>query len=260
MGVLNNNRKVIFKSPFSGGETTETSSDDEGLLQNIPDPQAQVQQPQRRRPRPPPSPASTRKAPLAGTSLKLKKGRRARHRYDSERDLFAFADVDPEDAPEGWDIVEENTSHFRSLLDNQILLEQFLDNEDIQDVRMSDQVDNAANDKYERNQNRDPEASFLRISSHLRQALKKHFPAGMLAGLEEQIIGHFVANPQECFVTTGLSSYERLLAHTCCMYNHLISESFDENGVRKLKVINPNGNQFEPIDPDLVKYLTIRNN
>jgi len=259
MGVLNNKRKVIFKSPFSGGETTETSSDDEGLLQNIPDPQAQVQQPQRR-PRPPPSPASTRKAPLAGTSLKLKKGRRARHRYDSERDLFAFADVDPEDAPEGWDIVEENTSHFRSLLDNQILLEQFLDNEDIQDVRMSDQVDNAANDKYERNQNRDPEASFLRISSHLRQALKKHFPAGMLAGLEEQIIGHFVANPQECFVTTGLSSYERLLAHTCCMYNHLISESFDENGVRKLKVINPNGNQFEPIDPDLVKYLTIRNN
>ena len=35
---------------------------------------------------------------------------------------------------------------------------------------------------------------------------------------------------------------------------------FDENGVRKLKVINPNGNNFEPIDPDLVKYLTNRNN
>ena len=63
--------------------------------------------------RPPPSPATPRKMPLAGTSLKLKKGRRARHRYDSERSLFAFADVDPEDAPEGWDIVEENTSHFR---------------------------------------------------------------------------------------------------------------------------------------------------
>jgi len=255
MGVLNNNKRVIFKSPFSGGETTETSSDDEGPLQNIPAPQPQVQQPQRR-PRPPPSPASTRKVPLAGTSLKLKKGRRARHRYDSERSLFAFADVDPEDAPEGWDIVEENTSHFRSLLDNQILLEQFLDNEDIQDAP----VDDAANDKFEKNQNRDPEASFLRISSHLRQALKKHFPVGMLAGLEEQIIGHFVANPEECFVTTGLSSYERLLAHTCCMYNHLISESFDENGVRKLKVVNPNGNHFEPVDPDLVKYLTIRNN
>ena len=64
--------------------------------------------------------------------------------------------------------------YFRSLLDNQILLEQFLDNED-QDV-VVDKVDNAANGKYERNQNRDPEASFLRISSHLRQALKKHFP------------------------------------------------------------------------------------
>ena len=35
---------------------------------------------------------------------------------------------------------------------------------------------------------------------------------------------------------------------------------FDENGVRKLKVVNPNGNHFEPIDPDLVKYLTNRNN
>ena len=35
---------------------------------------------------------------------------------------------------------------------------------------------------------------------------------------------------------------------------------FDENGERKLKVVNPNGNHFEPIDPDLVKYLTIRNN
>ena len=34
---------------------------------------------------------------------------------------------------------------------------------------------------------------------------------------------------------------------------------FDENGVRKLKVVNPNGNHFEPVDPDLVKYLTIRN-
>jgi len=255
MGVLNNNRRVVFQSPFSGGETTETSSDDEGPIQNAPPPQP-VQQPPRR-PRPPPSPATTRKAPLAGTSLKLKKGRRARHRYDSERSLFAFADVDPEDAPEGWDILEESTSRFRSLLDNQILLEQFLDNEDIHDASV-DQVDKA-NDKYEKNQNRDPEASFLRISSHLRQALKKHFPMGMLAGLEEQIIGHFVANPEECFVTTGLSSYERLLAHTCCMYNHLISESFDENGVRKLKVVNPNGNYFEPVDPDLVKYLTIRN-
>jgi hypothetical protein len=203
--------------------------------------------------------ASTRKVPLAGTSLKLKKGRRARHRYDSERSLFAFADIDPEDAPEGWDILEENTSHFRSLLDNQILLEQFLDNEDIHDASY-DQVGKAANVKCEKNQNRDPESSFLRISSHLRQALKKHFPMGMLAGLEEQIIGHFLANPDECFVTSGLSSYERLLAHTCCMYNHLISESFDDNGVRKLKVVNPNGNHFEPVDPDLVKYLTIRNN
>ena len=33
---------------YSGGETTETSSDDEGPLQNIPAAQPQIQQPQRR--------------------------------------------------------------------------------------------------------------------------------------------------------------------------------------------------------------------
>lgn len=174
-----------------------------------------------RRPRPPPSPASNRKSlPLAGTSLKLKKGRRARHRYDSERSLFAFADINPEEAPEGWDIAQENSSHFTSLLDNQKLLDQFLNNES--DSETEDFIeDNGSSDDEER----DPEACFMRISGHLRLSLKKHIPWGMLAYLEEQIMEHFSTKPHETFVTSSFNSYERLLAHICCMYNQLNSQS-----------------------------------
>merc|ERR1711981_1545116 len=126
MGVLQNNKRKVYFTPLSGGETTGTSSDDEaGHLVIAPEPIRPT--------RPPPSPASTRKKlPLAGTSLKLKKGRRARRRYDSERSLFAFGEVDPDEPPEGWDIPQENNSNFRFLLDNQELLDQFLDNEELE--------------------------------------------------------------------------------------------------------------------------------
>jgi len=243
MGVLQNNKRKVYFTPLSGGETTGTSSDDEAHLVIVPEPI--------RPPRPPPSPATKKKLPLAGTSLKLKKGRRARRRYDSERSLFAFGEVDPDEPPEGWDIPQENNSNFRILLDNQDLLDQFLDNEEL-DSHDEDQVEDHDHD-------RDPESSFLRISGHLRQALKKHFPWGLLENLETQIIEHFETKPQECFVASDLSSYERLLAHICCMYNHLNSQSFDDDGIRKFKVSNPRRNHFHPIDPTLCQYLKIRN-
>jgi hypothetical protein len=156
-----------------------TSSDDEINLVESASDDATVQVDHRRGPRPPPSPATTRKMPLAGTSLKLKKGRRARHRYDSERSLFASVDFDPDEAPDGWDIAQENTSHFRALLDpnNRELLEQFLD----MNEPMFERIDNSGKitDGGGGKTNAgvlDPEASFLRISSHLRRALKKHMP------------------------------------------------------------------------------------
>jgi len=252
MGVLQNNRRKVLFTPLSGGETTGASSEDEGPLNNIPT--IVVPEPPRR-PRPPPSPATNRRAPLAGTSLKLKKGRRARHRYDSERSLFAFGDIDPEEAPEGWDIAQENNSNFRTLLDNQELLDQFLDNED----QIVDDDDLTHPEDEYQHENRDPETSFLRISGHLRQVLKKHLPWGLLENLEEQIIKHFERKPQECFIASDFSSYERLLAHTCCMYNHLHSQSFDDEGIRKLKVSNPRRSHFQPIDPTLCEYLRKRN-
>ena len=91
---------------FSGGETT---TDDEGPLQEVRRQEPLEDQAGReRRPRPPPSPRSHRRAPFDGTKLKLKKGRRARQRYDSERSLFAIAEIDPDEPLDTSDIQPEN--------------------------------------------------------------------------------------------------------------------------------------------------------
>ena len=129
--------------------------------------------------------------------------------------------IDPDEAPEGPNIFEETTSKFQNLLDNEELLDQFLDKEDFADIKKEVPIKNN-NDK---DLDRDPESSFLRISGHLRQALKKHLPYGMLEHLEEQIVTHFTQNPGQSFEVSDLSSYERLLAHTCSMYNSLVSQS-----------------------------------
>ena len=238
---------------FSSGETT-TSSEDELVNRNetTTDDELRPQQPPARnagRPRPPPSPATSRKAPLAGTSLKLKKGRRSRHRYDSERQLFANADIDPDEAPEGWDIATETRSHFRTLLtsSNRNLLEQFLDSAEA--ANLNDITPNHhhghGNSNLNENTEVDPEACFLSISAHLRHGLKKHLPLvrehksiyvmifkliesnfqGMLENLEDQIRQHFKNDPSKHFIASDLTSYERLLAHTCSMYNRLHSQS-----------------------------------
>ena len=82
---------------------------------------------------------------------------------------------------------------------------------------------------------------------------------GILENLEEQIVEHFVTNPSDCFLASNLSSYERLLAHVCSMYNQLSSQSFDDNGIRTLKIVNPR-RKFHPIDPSLCEYLKTRKN
>ena len=86
-------------------------------------------------------------------------------------------DINPDEVPEGWDIFNETTSRFRKLLDNQILLDQFL-NEDLHDSEQEIQTDfkNEILDDDDDENNNDPETSYLRISAHLRQALKKHLP------------------------------------------------------------------------------------
>ena len=81
----------------------------------------------------------------------------------------------------------------------------------------------------------------------------------MLEGLENQIREFFIANPDTEYITSDLSSYERLLAHAASSYNHLSSRSFDQNGKRMLMVENRNKYKtFRPVDPSLSKYLSMR--
>jgi hypothetical protein len=81
----------------------------------------------------------------------------------------------------------------------------------------------------------------------------------MLEALETQIVEYFRENPDTEYMSSELSSYERLLVHAASSYNKLDSRSFDKNGKRILVVQNRNKkNAFCPVDPSLSKYLKIR--
>ena len=77
------------------------------------------------------------------------------------------------------DIFQETNSRFRTILDNEKLLNRFLNDEDLGQAQIGNDVKNEASDDNNDDDDfddNDPETSFLRISSHLRQALKKHLP------------------------------------------------------------------------------------
>ena len=81
----------------------------------------------------------------------------------------------------------------------------------------------------------------------------------MLEALENQIVEYFREHPGTEYISSELSSYERLLVHAASSYNKLDSRSFDKNGKRILVVQNRNKkNTFCPVDPSLSKYLKIR--
>ena len=82
----------------------------------------------------------------------------------------------------------------------------------------------------------------------------------MLEALESEIVEFFMENPNTDYISSELSSYERLLIHAASSYNRLYSRSYDDNGRRILLVENRNkGKEFNPIDPSLTNYLKIRN-
>merc|ERR1712109_26886 len=129
------------------------------------------------------------------------------------------------------------------------------------DWRNSRLRQNSVNEDDSSNEDKnDPEEAFLSISQNLRQAFKKHLPLGMLEALESEIVEFFMENPNTDYISSELSSYERLLIHAASSYNRLYSRSYDDNGRRILLVENRNkGKEFNPIDPSLTKYLQIRN-
>jgi len=272
MGVLENRRNVYFNDTVNINQGQESSGEDTGsdggedvpVLQIPTNGGGQQDTHNRRRnqQQTPPSPASGRKYQRCGHKLVLKKGRRSRQRCESERSLavevFGSADI-PEEALEGWDIVNPSRSHFTALLteaENANLLKEFIEGATVdQDP-----------DGYERlprgnrvlHHPEDPEEAFLSISTALRGALKKHYNEGALVALEEEIMAFFQDNPCQDYVADHLDGYERLLAHAASKYHQLQSRSFDEDGKRKIKIGNPLRTEFQPIDPSLSKYLKIR--
>jgi len=188
-------------------------------------------------------------------STKQGLGRRTQQRSDNEKLLMAMYGVDCED---GGDIPQASRSYFQDLLhcDNEELLEQFINNEE---PRFYSKQKINRRMRPETDEDFDPESSFLKIGSGMRQALKKHLPLGMLEGLENKVTETFLTNPNTEYVADSLTSFERLLLHAICSYNSLNSHSFDFGGKRLVRVENPFGKFFER-DPSLCQYLGIRGN
>lgn len=86
------------------------------------------------------------------------------------------------------------------------------------------------------------------------------FFQGMIEGLESDIRSFFEQNPDSGskYVLSGLTSYERLLAHACSNYNLLNSNSLDgQDGNRTLTIANPSPKFTKP-EPSLTDYLKTR--
>lgn len=278
MGVTDNRRNV-FLSQNSLTRNGDSSEDDGWEIINAESSDESLP------PTPPPAPATTvptrnqvsskKKPPLPGHRLALKKGRRSVHRYMEEKSLFQsyLADeTNDEECAEGWDIgYQESKSYFTFLLDenNDGLLNEFVeDSDNLEKMVKAAQKRDWKNSRVRKNsidddssnEDTDPEEAFLSISQNLRQAFKKHLPLGMLEALENEIVEFFKENPNTEYISSELSSYERLLVHAASSYNRLYSRSYDENGLRILHVENRNkGKEFSPIDPSLTNYLKIRN-
>ena len=84
----------------------------------------------------------------------------------------------------------------------------------------------------------------------------------MIEGLENDIREFFTQNPNHKYILSGLTSYERLLAHACSNYNLLNSNSLDDpkagGGVRTLTIANPSSPRFIKPEPSLTNYLRAR--
>lgn len=80
---------------------------------------------------------------------------------------------------------------------------------------------------------------FQRIDKHLRSMLtRRHLPVGVLARLEEDVVGFFIDCPGSVYVSHIASSFERMLLHALCQFLGLHCRSYDEDGQRRTQVEN----------------------
>ncbi|KAG0723112.1 R3H domain-containing protein 4 [Chionoecetes opilio] len=96
---------------------------------------------------------------------------------------------------------------------------------------------------------------FSMMEALLQSLLKrKHLPLGVLSYLEDEMIEIFAHDPLSVYITSELSSFERLLLHALCQYYFLRSKSTTIAGVRRTKVENANKCFHEP-DISLATYI-----
>lgn len=117
-------------------------------------------------------PNRRRRAPAAGQTLTLKKGRRSRHRYENE--LSLLADIEEEDLTNVVVSGCRTGARFSELMESEELLDKFIEGND-------DELDDAGSDVEPArvpplNGFDDPDEAFLRLGGKLRNALKKHLP------------------------------------------------------------------------------------
>ncbi|XP_075218413.1 uncharacterized protein LOC142323107 isoform X2 [Lycorma delicatula] len=74
----------------------------------------------------------------------------------------------------------------------------------------------------------------------------RDLPLGMVEYLENTIIEHFEASPQDTFISPPLSGFERLMVHGIAAYYALDSESFDcPYSSGRVTVVTNDGDDFE---------------
>lgn len=96
---------------------------------------------------------------------------------------------------------------------------------------------------------------FSMMETQLQSLLKKkHLPLGVLSYLEDEIVEIFASDPLSIYITSELSSFERLLLHALCQYNFLRSKSTTLAGARRTKVENSN-KCFHVPEMSLTSYI-----
>lgn len=271
MGVIREPRKILIQTGDSNSEQSSAPATDDESGRSTPAMSAQgATAPGRRNPLLCPNLLARK----IGYSLKLKKGRRSKQRFENERLLMMMYGMESEDYQPGQEVCNKPNSYFTDLLDddNKTILEEFLNNEESKYFSVLEEEEEEENEEEGRDEHSkctpptvdelkqefQAEEAYLRIGSRMRQVFKKSVPLGMLRAIEDDINDAFIKSPCGEF-ESELSSFERLLVHALSAYNSLNSYSYDRGGKRVVKVENPH-KQFYKKDPLLTEYIIKRNN
>lgn len=123
-----------------------------------------------------------------------------------------------------------------------------------------DQVPLAAVEKIvsyrERRRNMTAEEAFCTLCPKLKSIFtKRHFPMGMLAQLENEVLDFFMDAPQGTCVIERQCSFDRLILHAITQFNFLCSQSFTSEKNRRMTHIRNICPDFIPPPVSLSEYI-----